>query len=354
MPFEQYTKCEQPANWRPRSFWIITLQSLTLAPFTAILALGMGKPWCLLIVAEIIGLSWVIAYTRHFLYHRLICLGGDRDVIGAIVSVSPPPPLVKAEWPFLSDWDNDYSINLLLQNTPFGVSQAEAVQSQPYGELIAAQDAITNPPVSLLTPGHKAKDEFGTGLECATLHAEFEGAGNYQLMQVAQAMLAFAVAALAACVFLPWPLDVVLAIGLAALALLGLLLGAIAAHIARPGEPTDVDPDIGDLHTNDQEPRPECRDSEELGCGADIVYVQGTWVYDPLHDGWNEIHPIKVCTKVGRWDGDWGDQPPDVILRARHGFEVAQAEETRTNQSRPEHQWQVHPALDGCDPVIIE
>ena len=86
MAFGQFTRCVQPANWKPRSYWIITLQSLTLAPFATVLALGMAKPWCLLIVGEIVGLSWVIAYARHFLYHRLICLGGDRDVIGAIVT----------------------------------------------------------------------------------------------------------------------------------------------------------------------------------------------------------------------------------------------------------------------------
>jgi hypothetical protein len=74
----------------------------------------------------------------------------------------------------------------------------------------------------------------------------------------------------------------------------------------------------------------------------------------PLHAGWNEIHPIKVCTKVGRSDGSWSDQPPDVILRARHEFEVARADETVASQARPEHQWQIHPDIDGCDPVIIE
>jgi hypothetical protein len=341
MGFRQFTSCVEPADWKPRSYWLITLQSLVLAPFASVLALALGKPWCLLLLLEIIPLSWVIAYCRHFLYHRLICLGGDRDVIGAIISVSPPPPFTEF------DWDNDYSINLLLENTEFGVTQEEAETSQPYGYLIAPQDGVTNPPVSRPTPGHSSRDEFGTGKLSANLHAEFEGAGNYDLMQISQGMLGIAIGALLACVFLPFPADVVVSLGLALLALLAWLVGAALAKTVRQGDPSDVNPDIGTLHPNDQE-------NGGLGSGADIVYMQGTWVHDPLHEGWNEIHPIKVCTKVGRWDGDWSAQPPDVILRARHGFEVAQADETRANQALPEHQWQVHPDLDGCSSVVIE
>lgn len=342
MAFEQYTRCEQPADWKPRSYWMITLQSLLLTPLAVPLAIAGAKVWCWIAVAEVIGLSWVIAYCRHFLYHRLVCLGGDQDVVGAVVNVSPPPPFTKF------DWDNDYSVNLLLENTEFGVTQAVAEQSTPYGFLIAPQDAITNPPVGLQTLGYPhAVDEHGTGKHCAALHCEFEGAGNYNLMQISQGMLGFAIGALLACAFLPWPADVVLTAMLALAALLGFLLGAIASKVSREGHPSDVDPELGDLEGNDE-------DNGGLGSGAHILYVRGTWVFDPLHDGWNEIHPVKACSIVGRWDGGWGDQPPDVILRARHGFDVAQAEETQANQARPEHQWDVHPDLDGCAVVVIE
>jgi len=30
---------------------------------------------------------------------------------------------------------------------------------------------------------------------------------------------------------------------------------------------------------------------------ADLV--SGTWVYDSAHEGWNEIHPIKKCLRLG-------------------------------------------------------
>ncbi len=321
---------------------MISLPSLIIAPFGSLVVLGMGKPICLLMVAVITGLAWLIAYCRWFLYHRLICLGRDLDVIGAIVDIEEPVAFLKP------DWDNDYSINLLLQNTEFGVLQALAEESEPYGNLIKGQDVITNPPVSRDTHGYKRLDK-ATGKCSAVLHAEFEGAGNYDLLQISEAMLGFAVAALAACVFLPPPFDMIVGLALLVLALLGWLLGAVLAKTIRPGDPSDVDPNIGTLHVND------CAGEGGLGSGADIVYVQGTWVFDPVHDGYNEIHPIKICMKMMKtWDGDWSELFPDLEVRVRHGFQLAQAEETLASQALPEHQWQVHPDLDGCASVLIE
>ena len=336
MAFEQYTRCIEPSRYVPRSYAIMAAQAAILASLALPFALAAGHPLCLLIVAEILGLIFTIAYCRNFLYERLICLGGDRDVIGTVVSVSPPPGALAF------DWDNDYSINLLLENTEFGVSQAKAEQSQPYGELVAPQDVITNPPVSRTTPGHPAVDEFGTGLRCWGLHAEFEGAGNYNLLQIAQGMLGVAVGAFIACLFAPFPIDLILVL----FPLLGFLVGAITSKFVRPGSPSDVN--VSTIHVNNE-------DNEGHGKGADILYVQGTWVYDPLHAGWNEIHPIKVCTKIGTWDGDWPTQPPNrVIERLRDHLQVAQAEDTRANQELPEHQWEVHPDIDGCAADVID
>lgn len=48
--------------------------------------------------------------------------------------------------------------------------------------------------------------------------------------------------------------------------------------------------------------------SENLGNleqGIDLLAVRGTWVYDSAHEGWNEIHPIKHCQRIGRWEGSW-------------------------------------------------
>ena len=61
------------------------------------------------------------------------------------------------------------------------------------------------------------------------------------------------------------------------------------------GNPSDVNPNISSIHPA------EVPD----GNGADVLVVKGTWVYDSAHEGWNEIHPIKQCQKVGTMVEAW-------------------------------------------------
>lgn len=346
MAFEQFTRCIEPSKFKERSFGVMWAEAgLVAAPFAA-LATGLGHWICLILVGQILGLAFLILYCRNFLFERLICLGGDRSVIGAVVSISSPPGVLKF------DWDNDYSLNLLLQNTEFGVTQQEAEATPPFGELIAPQDVITNPPVSRQTVGGRGLDEKGTGSISAVLHVEFEGAGVYNMMKISEGMLGFAIGAFFLCLLAPWPIDLILSL----FTFLAALLGVILSKFIRPGSPSDVDPALGTIHINEE-------DNGGLGKGADVFYVEGTWVFDPLHEGWNELHPVKVCTKMGCWNGDWNnlccdptrDQPtpPDIILRLKREFELARAEETLANQARPEYQWRLHPDLDGCSRDII-
>ncbi|MDQ3935008.1 MAG: hypothetical protein M3340_10325 [Actinomycetota bacterium] len=347
MALQQYTECIEPSRYRRRSFW--DMSAMAAAVTAAFASLAVAKPWCMLFAIPIFPLVLTIVYCRNWLYERLICLGGDVSVVGAAISVSEPKGIL--EWP--PDWDNDYSVNLLLKGTEFGVLPEVAWESE-YGELIAPHGAITalgSEVPQYEKKGILARDE-ATATESAALHCEFEGDGNYQLLQICQGALGFAIAAVLACVFLPTPADLVVAIGLSALAILLALIGAILAKLVNPGSPSDVNPDIPTIHTNSGP------GENGQGEGADVLYIEGTWVFDPLHEGWNEIHPIKVCTIVGEpggWDGDWSTQPaPDVILRIQQAFEVARAPGTQTAQARPEHQWQVHPELDACTRVVIE
>jgi hypothetical protein len=166
-------------------------------------------------------------------------------------------------------------------------------------------------------------------------------------MKFAEAALGFTLAAYLACLFLIPGLDLLLAL----IILILLVLGGASSNYTHPGTPTDVNPEIPTIEVN-RGGRNE---------GADILYVQGAWVHDSLH-GWNEIHPIKVCTRMGRWAGSWAGHvcvrtddptPPDIILRLRREFDLARAEETLANQARPEHQWSLHPDLDGCARDVI-
>jgi hypothetical protein len=333
MAFKQYTQCIPPSEHIEFNRAVVVAAQGILVGSTALAALLAAGMWgpCALIVLEITAVAMLVAYCRNWLYHRLLCLGGDRDCIAVIVSISPPDPAL-----FDLDWDTDYSINLLLENNEFGALQAQVEQSSPYGFLIAPQASVTA--IGRATQGHTAYDE-ATKSTSAVLHAEFEGAGNYYLLLGAEAALGLSIAALIACMYAPYPVGVVLAV----LALLAVLLGMLIGNNTSAGSPSDVN--AGELHTNTD-------DNGGQGAGADVLYIQGTWVYDPLHEGWNEIHPIKVCTKVRVWDGTWST-PPNIILRLRKGFEVARAPETRANQARPEHQWRFHPDLDGCARDII-
>lgn len=353
MAFQQYTRCIAPANYNPNRVAVI-LGYGTIAGGTATGIVALTGRWdCWPLIAEITAMALVIGYCENWLYGRLICLGGDVECIGVIASISPPSPdlvFSSGDSVFDLDWDTDYSINLLLQNCEFGISQADAELRAPFGNLIAPQPAVTA--IGQPTPGHTAFDE-ASGTTSAILHAEFEGAGNDTLMKGAEAGYGLAIAALLACVALPFPAGWIVALILGLLSLLALVLGGLLGNNDF-GSPSDVG--VGELHTNTVDP------ATGQAVGADVLFVQGTWVYDPLHEGWNEIHPIKVCTKIGCWKGDWtdiqcgdegGTTPPDIILRLRQAFRVAQAEVTLANQKLPEHQWQVHPDLDGCFRDII-
>ena len=94
---------------------------------------------------------------------------------------------------------------------------------------------------------------------------------------------------------------------------------------------------------------------------APVVGKGDCWVYDSLHDGWNEIHAIHACQRIGEFDpaADW---PPEMSTTA--GVQqlvdewcrsIAEAEEAEEDGSRedPVNQWEVHPLIDGCKPPVI-
>ena len=339
MPYRQYTRCVQPQDFVDFSRAVrIAAAGITSGAIAAALAAAAAEPWCLLIAAEIGLLVSVIAYCRIWLYDRLICLGGDVEVIGVVASISPPNT---ALWDL--DWDNDYSINVLMENCAYRCTGAEAAGSMPYGNLVRQQPGIAS--IGRHTPGHAAFTDPDGTQHTFGLHCEFEGEGNQTLLDAAEAALAFAVGALIACLLLPWPLALMLGVA----ALLLMILAAIIGNYVRGGSPEDVESGVGELH-------PIQTDAEgNVVPGASMVYVAGTWVYDSLHEGWNEIHPIKAFTLVGGpegWPGDWG-APPVVIERVNDALDDAESDQTRDHQRKREHQWEIHPSVDGCSSVII-
>lgn len=335
MPFNQYTTCVRPEDRLGLNPYVsAVLQGLLPAGLLAAFALAGGMPWCLLLAGQVFLFAGGIAFCQWWLHDRLICLGGDRFAAGMLVSIEPATGKDG-----LGAFDTDYSINLLLYDNPPGppdLTQAVAEMRPPFGKLIKHQQAIGD--LGLATPGESATDK-ATGVKYAVLHAEFEGAGMRDLLIGLQVGLVLAIAAFFACMAIPGPIGAIVAAILAFLAFLAALIGG-AVGLGDTGSPADVDPNLGALHTNDPA-------SNNLG--ADLLYVEGSWVYDNFHEGWNELHPIKRCERMGRWDGDWPKDFGDRIDRLRAAFEDTDRPETKHEQTRPQHHWHHHPDVDGCD-----
>lgn len=345
MAYRQYTECVQPSSFSgaPIAYSVaLGLFTGLLALVTAILATGgigglMGGG-----AAGIAIVTGLLSFTHWWLYGRLICLGGERCAIGMLISVEPPSGKT-ITFPRL---DSDYSINLLLPPLLPGATQAEVIANGIDGNLIAEQDATNQRGLDFEGESARSCDEEKCGKaacpDTASLHCEFEGAGMYIFYQWLKGALALFVAATIAgalCIVpvIGWIACLIAAIAIAlgaAAFLAGLIHGNLDA-----GSPSDVNPALGsELHQNNCD-----------GTGADIVVVQGEWVYDSLHEGWNEIHPIRRCQKIGTWTGSWPfDQATrdawcEALGKAGSGLTIA-------NQAKPENQWTVHPMVDGCRP----
>ncbi|HEY0100867.1 MAG TPA: hypothetical protein VGB76_18110 [Pyrinomonadaceae bacterium] len=101
----------------------------------------------------------------------------------------------------------------------------------------------------------------------------------------------------------------------------------------------------------------------------DRVIVRGSWVYDAGHQGWNEIHAVRIVQRVDhvpsdptafkdflhRWCDRLAETPtsdgfPQGPLGAYKPQDVPAAELTLVSQRQPENQWEFHPLVDGCQP----
>ena len=95
--------------------------------------------------------------------------------------------------------------------------------------------------------------------------------------------------------------------------------------------------------------------------------MMGTWIFDSAHTGWNELHPVLHCQKILKpvthadlvSGNPWKSQPelssPGRIQGLLQHFcnlsNAGSTPRTRSNQSKPENGWIIHPSVDGCAPV---
>lgn len=329
--YRQYTRCCRPQDWTSLVNYMIgaTATLLTVALVTIAIA-----GWCALFYLGVAAAAEAVAACTWWLNKRLVCLGGDRSAVGMLVAIEP----AVGKSGYFGELDTDYSINLLLYPNLPGVSQADAEISSPYGELIKEQQGIID--FVGFFQGEKAKEPADPpegGRESAVLHAEFEGAGVHDFLIGASISLGLYIAAIIACAAIPPPWGVLLAGLLALLALLAWFLSH-AVGASDYGAPRDVKGAPSELHTNDK----------KTSIGAELLYVQGTWVFDSFHEGWNEIHPIKKCTSVGKWNGAWPADIPEIAKKLDDGFADASDPSTIARQQEPPNRWEIHPLIDGC------
>jgi hypothetical protein len=357
--YRQYTQCVDISNFNPANPYsqaaLVGLYvTLPMAVLSALMALAGLSPWCLLLLIEIYAIAGIIGYCYWWLYRRLICIpatpdhlndsSGNQMVIGTLIDTLPPS---NATFP---DIDNDFSMGILPACISLG-SQGPYTANNPapgpYGYLITEQPVTHDAGLTYtgqLGTDYEFLDTPDLDIKSEVLHCEFEGRAVYDMFLAAQAALLPVVAALFVCQIpvYGWIIALILA-------LLGLGLLAIGWGIGKTdaGDPTDINPNLGELHTNDKDHK-----------GADTLMIMGHWVCDAGHRFdhhalYYELHPITfACITNPVTDCD----PNQVIFlkkRWQNAVGDATSPVTLANQKLPQNQWQIHPLIDGCQSTVI-
>lgn len=364
MAFKEFTKCVQPGDWHDFSLGpaglVNNIALLLTTGLLAALAIAVaGGPAGLIILLAIVVDA--IAFLRWYLYGRLICLGDDSRncaIIGVLRSQSPSDPAWGKKY-----GDNDFNMNVLLAPLgPAGFTSVDAIPradfaNPPQGHLVAENTKITSIPRSYPKDGEEDVNHQ------KLLHCEFEGSGIFDLLNIAYVVLVMILALLAIVTLTSFPGGAAFWIALFfVLLLLGAFINLLFNTDPGPendptaGNPLDVDASLVNLMK------------------GDVLVFRGGWIFDSGHKGWNEIHPVRHAQKIGPPLTDeqtWKDfsftdpetgrvfqlQTEDdfVIFRAHwcEAFDRAGEAVTGGNHENPEHDWGIHPVVDGCVPPPI-
>jgi hypothetical protein len=138
MGYTQHTECVAPNNY---SGPFIGSGGMTAAIVAAIIAAFLD-PGALALV----GILGGIGYCRWWLYGRLVCLGGNKCIIGLAMGVYDQANQVG----FLGKFDTDYSADILLAPSLLTDSiQDVAAKNKVQGHMIQDQRFVKNPVNSL-------------------------------------------------------------------------------------------------------------------------------------------------------------------------------------------------------------
>jgi hypothetical protein len=363
--FRQYTSCIKSSDFNDTfagNEGLIVTAIVGVLYLLSLVAAAFWNPVFLLLAVG--GVTYLILYLEWWLYGRLICLSEQDE---CLIGVATGRPSVKASQ---KGGDNDASFNVALAPSPVDLLAPKDPNSddafstrlpapkEHYWENPAdptvgnkLQGKIVEPNALVHAAGRGYVSDEGHVRYLKAIHCEFEGSGIKDLLDWAYATLALLLAIAALSAF-PG-----LALFLTLLSLLLTLIGVGAALGGglNPGDPEDVLGNMGAIAT------------------TDIVVVKGNWVYDSLHDGWNEIHAIHACQVIGSMpDGKtWpaeidtphgftdtlGLDTPEKVERAIGVWclSLRQAEDAEDggNRDDPQNNWVLHPLVDGCSRDII-
>ena len=338
MAAKRYTSCVAPSDYVDLSFTAMGFRNIFIlllsGGFIAWIAVViLGGP---LIAYAIALFTSAVIYLEWWLNGRLVCLGLDRCVLGMITSASAANPVEKGG-------DNDFSINVLLAPGPMNYKDPKETywNSAPQGELVAEHPEI-------LSIGRGYVQDEGHKKYVTSLHSEFEGDGIAVLLKWAKVILALLIASL----FVPPVIKAILlllAVFLSLMNVMDVLTGP--PGLPGAGDPRDIDPYL----------------SLDKG---DIVALKGSWVYDSLHHGWNELHPVTACAVVDHVplpDQSVSLDPPypwppgfDSVAKVQTyldtwclGIEQADDAVDGGSEDDPANGWVIHPLIDGCKPPPI-
>ena len=379
--FPSYTNCSSPSGWYKVPAWAIAL--LASVGGLAFILAGIGGAWVTAVAALMASVCLAaITFCTWWLNVRLICLGGDHSAIGAIYHLEPPQPTWNA-FDF-GAYDTDYSFNLLLWpfvpqdelpdsfvSNQWAASAAGTlatdwptlpplVPNVPWATVetqvdrILAQQSMASLGITFVGQQIEAADEpspqpAGGSSQNFLLHCEIEGPGMRDFRTLLWVLFGVftAAAIIDAIPVIGWIIGLILAI----LAFLAFLFGGGAITHDDASPPTDGGWG-GAFHSFDEAGGPD-------GI-VDLAYVYGRWVYDSLHDGWNELHPLHFMIKIGEAKqgdlagGDWPADLGDKQKRYDGMYAGINAPGAAGTQAEPPNQWTVHPVLDGCGSTYPE
>jgi hypothetical protein len=158
MAYRQYTSCVKPDEYVDAGFTyfgvvggITTLVTFIYFAVTAGVVVGLEY-------AAVVALIDLISLLYWWLNGRLICLGGERCVIG----VNMGPPTVQPE---KKGGDDDASINVVLAPSPVNTSTEKSLEDIDTGESPRFLDtlmrrAVHTPFLKFYAPAHRADQDF--------------------------------------------------------------------------------------------------------------------------------------------------------------------------------------------------